>query len=167
MPQDVTIKIKGFYIGMDIQSLPALLREELEGKTQWIISDVAKITTEITNTTRPEDFIVSIKDSTSQTGRFFAYFQADPEGKVIRFDLSPRVVNDLFNSGDMDASDFVQQFIAAYHIPEMKVLNDNGFSDRSVYSMNYCTYTSPYGVRIRVTETKEVVVDKVAISKFD
>ena len=62
------------------------------------------------------------------------------------------VVNDLFNAADMDASDFAQQFVNSYNIPEMKVSDD----------MESWTYTSPDGVKVKIHDDKSVFVEKVA-----
>ena len=77
---------------------------------------------------------------------------AGPDGKVTAIRLSAWVVNDLFNAADMDASDFAQQFVNSYNIPEMKVSDD----------MESWTYTSPDGVKVKIHDDKSVFVEKVA-----
>ncbi len=142
------IKIKGLYIGMDIQTVPALLKEKFAGKN-WGIHDVAK--GDAGNfahaITEPENFYVAIGG-----GLPLGTVIAGPDGKVTAIKLSGMVVNDLFNAADMDASDFVQQFVNSYNITEMKVSDD----------MESWTYTSPDGVKVKIDNDKSVFVEKVA-----
>lgn len=142
------IKIKGLYIGMDIQTVPALLKEKFAG-TNWGIHDVAKgdagkFSYTITGA---ENFYVAIGGALPMGAVI-----AGPDGKVTAIRLSAWVVNDLFNAADMDASDFAQQFVNSYNIPEMKVSDD----------MESWTYTSPDGVKVKINDDKSVFVEKVA-----
>ena len=142
------IKIKGLYIGMDIQTVPALLKEKFAGKN-WGIHDVAK--GDAGNfahaITEAENFYVAIGGALP-----LGTVIAGPDGKVTAIKLSGMVVNDLFNAADMDASDFVQQFVNSYNIPEMKLSDD----------MESWTYTSPDGVKVKIDDGKSVFVEKVA-----
>lgn len=178
-PKGTTIKIKGIYVGMDIQSVPALLKEKLAGK-DWIITDAAKGSAIINLRDKSESLLTDAEKQivTSQVINFASvgipvpYFpepedfyvfiaktfasggwiSAGPDGKVAAILLRNEFVNDSFNAADMDASAFVKQFISAYDIPEMKV-SDN---------LQSWTYTSPDGVKVTIDTQKNVSLEKVA-----
>jgi len=97
----------------------------------------------------PEYFFASIGSRAGQST--LGVFIATPDGKAISILLKGAFVNDLFNAADMDASAFVQQFISAYNIPEMKV-SDN---------LQSWTYTSPKGEKITIDTMKNVMIEKV------
>ena len=145
------IKIKGLFIGMDIQTVPALLKEKFAGK-DWGIHDVAKGDAGNFSgmITKPENFYVAIGGALP-----LGTVIAGPDGKVTEIKLTSMVVDALFNATDMDASAFVQQFINAYNIPEMKVSDD----------MESWNYTSSEGVKIKIDNKKGVFVEKVASSQ--
>lgn len=179
-PKDATIKVKGLYIGMDIQTVPALLKEKLAGK-DWIISDAAQGSTlnAIFHKARSDGSNMTDAEKQSMTSTMLALgasslsplepeyffvgivqlpfsdggkFVALPDRKVGLILLNGSLVNDLFNAADMDASAFVKQFISAYDIPEMKV-SDN---------LQSWTYTSPDGVKVTIDTQKKVSLEKVA-----
>lgn len=154
-PKEASIKVKGLYIGMDIQSVPALMKENFAGKKNfagmdWAISDVTKVDASA------RDLRVLVIDQgnlyVSIGSTAGGIVIATPDGKVFAIELSSLIVNDLFNAADMDASAFVKQFISAYDIPEMKV-SDN---------LQSWTYTSPDGVKVTIDTQKNVSLEKVA-----
>jgi len=178
-PKEASIKVKGLYIGMDIQSVPALLKEKLAGK-DWIISDAAQgsALNAILQKGRGDGSDMTDAEKQSMTSTILALgansisplepeyffvgiaqppfsgggkFVALPDRKVGLILLKGSLVNDLFNAADMDASAFVKQFISAYDIPEMKV-SDN---------LQSWTYTSPDGVKVTIDTQKNVTLEKV------
>lgn len=153
-PKDATIKVKGLYIGMDIQTVPALLKEKSTGK--WsTISDVIEGGSKEAIFPATVNFYVAVNQLSLITGSGdvvpVAIVKAGPDRKAIYILLNGVIVNDLFNAADMEASAFVKQFISAYNIPEMKV-SDN---------LQSWTYTSPDGVKVTIDTTKNVLLEKV------
>jgi hypothetical protein len=139
-PKDTSIKIKGLYIGMDIQTVPALLKESLAIKG-WAISEVSRSSS--------GDLFITIINPNDMT--FAARLESLPDGKVMVIALGSPLVNDLFNAADMDASDFVKQFISAYNIPEMRVSDD----------LQSWAYTSPNGEKVIIFRSKGITIVKV------
>lgn len=137
-PKDASIKVKGLYIGMDIQTVPALLKKSLPPDFAGDVSDVTKV--ELLG-----NFPIVIFGGD-------VIVTAELDGKVNKIILNTSLASHLFNSADMDASAFVQQFANSYHIPEMKVSDDRQF----------WTYTSPDGVKVTIDTTKAVMLEIVA-----
>jgi hypothetical protein len=73
------------------------------------------------------------------------------DGLVDSFKLSDP--DHFFNAGDMNAEDFAQQFIDAYHIPKLKAKMESPSS--------YWEYSSADGYRVRVDLDKSVSVSAI------
>lgn len=93
------IKVKGFYIGMNIDEVPTILKKhfpELEIPEVFEVNGTYRI----------------------EAGNLLSYamFIAGQDKKVIRIAFSGGFVNDLFNVADMKASEFADTFIKSYNI---------------------------------------------------
>lgn len=139
---------------MNIQTVPAVLNEN-----KVPTGDLTKVAGNLAyaGITAQENSAMEIGDANDNframmKGQQRSFVIATPDGKVDGISLNGMLVNSLFNAADMDASAFVQQFISAYNIPEMKVSDDR----------LYWTYTSPVGVKISINKEKGLVLEKVA-----
>ncbi|HOX40549.1 MAG TPA: hypothetical protein P5567_09635 [Kiritimatiellia bacterium] len=145
-----SLKVKGLYIGMDIKEVPGILKQKFPPNTMGV-HDVAKGDAgnfpDNIQGCESEDFYVAIGGMLP-----LGAVIASPDGKVKSIRLSGMVVDALFNSADMDASDYVQQFIDSYDIPEMKVADD----------MESWVYTSRDGIKVKIDTKKSLFIEKVA-----
>jgi hypothetical protein len=138
-----TIKVKGLFIGMDINSVPAVLKENLSPPPYDI------------------DFTVKRNDRTVGPDGYYMHLggtsmvNAGPDSKVTDIRLNYIIVDALFNSADMEASDFVGQFVKAYKIPQMNVSDD----------LSSWVYTSDDGTKVTISDKKELYMEKVASKK--
>lgn len=142
-PKDANIKVKGLYIGMDIQNVPALLKEKM---ASTLMADMV------------QDDVILVAGLTGNTYRvligsgLFGEINAGPDGKVTSILLNTVTVNDLFNASGMEASDFAKQFVEAYKIPQMDV-SDNAQA---------LVYTSKDGIKVTIDSQKNLFIVKVA-----
>ena len=145
--KSASIKVKGLFIGMDIRTVPAILREKLAG-SDWGIQDVQKGDAgRFGGITDAENYYVGVGG-----GVPIGLVVSGPDLKVISINIGGMLANDMFNAADMEATAFVQQFANAYAIPEMTIADD----------MQSYVYTSPDGVQVRIDSDKTVVITKVA-----
>lgn len=148
-----SLKIKGLYIGMDIQTVPALFKEKLPGQ-DWVISAVS-----IKKGMEGESFVcadllfVTIKPSGQSDFTESSVF-AGLEGKVCSISLSPGLVNALFSASMMSPQAFAQQFLESYNIPNLTAEKGDEFSGiRPKW-----TYTSSEGVNITIGADKSISI---------
>ena len=114
-----------------------------------------------------------VAESYNSEGRFVEYFviynqciiskgkligtsaiKLDEHGNVNEINLDPDFVDKEFMASNMDASEFVQQFINSYNIPEMRVSDDR----------KSWKFTNPEGVMIQIDTHKRIIISKVASS---
>jgi hypothetical protein len=175
------IKIKGFYIGMDIRSVPELLDKKLAGSdsvyetffdpdeksfihiliyNKDIQSFLAgknqrlpkeSFSTRLYEVGRGAERLAEVLPGLNATGD--GVFHASANGQVETIVLTSRLVNFLFNSYDMSIEDFLHSIVNAYHIPELKQSYLNGGPSWS--------YTSPVGDKITILEQKAIILNKV------
>lgn len=151
--KDATIKIKGLYIGMDIQVVPALLKEKLGDG--WGILLLKRPHPRISNSSLLSDKVPmggSVVTAEGFGSRSPVSVAAGPDGKVQWFYFPHSSLGPIFNAKGMEISDFAKQFANSYGIPEMKVSDDR----RS------WTYTSADGTRVEITSEGDITVEKVA-----
>jgi hypothetical protein len=133
-------KVKGFYIGMDIQDVPGLLKDNMKG-TKWEIPGGGMYKVESENGKK----VVKVG------GFGFVFAQASEDGRVEEIFIPGLLADDLFKTHDMPANEFVEKFINSYGIPEMRV------DERNVWY-----YIDPSGIKIKIDNTKGVLLEKVA-----
>lgn len=151
--KETSLKIKGLYIGMDIQTVPALFKEKLSGQ-DWVVSAVS-----IKKGMEGESFVcadllfVTIKPSGQSDFTESSVF-AGLEGKVCSISLSPGLVNALFSASMMSPQAFAQQFLESYNIPNLTAEKGDEFSGiRPKW-----TYTSSEGVNITIGADKSISI---------
>jgi hypothetical protein len=178
------LKIKGFYIGMDIHMVPRLLDKLLDGTPYtyhlFLESepvDQIRIIIVKKNLTQA-DSVVLMKGLADQRHLFppnatkatyqkyflkqqayrgdGGWFCANDSGQVSLFLFGRDLVNTLFNASDLGPRDFIQTFVKSYHIPEM----NTEYGGREI-KYPYQMYTSPEGVKIMIDDDKSLVVKKV------
>jgi hypothetical protein len=124
-----------------------------------------------TNTT-PESvasYLISVKD-TGLLQMSIPVVEADRQKTVTAFGFTNDIVDKLFNSADMPAKDFVQQFMHSYHIPEMRpALFPVALRSFAMYAQGEQVagweYTSSDGFRVRISVRKDVLVERVPSNK--
>jgi hypothetical protein len=84
----------------------------------------------------------------------------DPKGRTVEcFFFEQGLTDYLFNTGDLTAKEFAQQFINSYDVPTLAPSN---FSNRQCWA-----YTSPEGWTVRLSDDKLVSVSRTPRRKFD
>lgn len=154
------LKVKGFYIGMNIDEVPALLKEKLP---EIKVTDVQE---------KGNVYLVAAGYSIPNTVTAWEVLMnkaslvnviADEDKKVTMIGFEGKIVDELFNVANLDVKKFVKKFMESYEIPDMDIIQeDNGL---------YYTYTNPAGFKILISaETKALIIQKVATEseqKFD
>lgn len=147
------LKVKGLWLGMNIDEVPAILKKQLP---KWSVSGVKDLSKGyyyipglISGLIEPGSrFIVEVGGEIEMG----AHVVADKDKKVSGF-MFGYAVDDLFNSADMDAKSFAQKFVSSYNIPKMKPSSD----------MQSWEYTSPDGFKVSInTKFKFLTIAKVA-----
>ena len=179
------LKIKGFYIGMDIHMVPPLLDKLLDGTPYTYVTFLEPDPTDQTriiivsrvlkNALNPEglekevvfrrqyfpnETITSYKKTllNNEVKRGHGGgFYANNSGQVLCFIFTGELVNTLFNASDLASRDFGQTFVDSYHLPNIKVEYEEG-----IYPYHTCTL--PEGVKISIDNFKSLVIKKVPSS---
>lgn len=160
---EIQVKIKGFYVGMDIKAAQALLKERLVTQN-WQISNITTGDDQITRDfAETNDHLLLVFESAvssnysleltsgHQIPKPVGTVIAGPDGKVRSIGLDSVIVNDFFNAADMEPSEFRQQFMSSYNLPEMEPSDD----------LDWWITRSPDGVEIRLSNQKALVMKKV------
>lgn len=184
MFQASTIKIKGLFIGMSIDTIEEWCTERLESLPTFSFKRLVNASEGIQifiihNKNIIEQVEQSIKSSDANPSTaFIAFLQniqstqpsfiLSKNGQVTEVDLNPDLVNALFDSESMDAATFAQEIVNAYDIPTLKVEQDQS----NLFAKPKWAYTSDEGFRVVVHQTKRIELSKVASvqerrSKFD
>jgi hypothetical protein len=161
------LKIHGLYIGMDILEVQPLLSSKLPQGT-WKVSlqkevDQSRVQVDWQSEVGKGDSevktlfsgIANLVGSIASIAGGFGGAVAGPDGKVTSFWFTPTVVDELFNTADMDASAFVEEFAKSYRIQGMAVADD-----RQSWS-----HTTQGGVKVTIGRDKSLSVEKVAGKK--
>ena len=145
----LTFKVKGLYLGMDIEDVPAILTQMPQS-----------LTTPTIVVREGEDVVLSSPRTPEHPiSRSYVIVSPDSEGKVRQIQFTGGIVGDLFNCADMDTSEFVQQFMNAYNIPEMK----RGVTD-DWFELPCWTYTGD-GIEVNVVDPVGLLSLQIFISK--
>lgn len=147
----LTFKVKGLYLGMDIEDVPAILTQMSQSLTIPTIVERDGEDVQLRSPRTPEEPI-------SHMGAC-VIVSPDSEGKVRQIVFIE--VDALFNCADMGTSEFVEQFMKAYNIPEMKRgVFTGGWVERLCWTYN------GDGIEVKVLESegglpKCIIIDKV------
>ena len=137
------ILVKGLWIGMNINTVPAILKEKLAGKKNCLGMDV--VVKDVQNGLIPGSLCVFVLPDGG-------VITAGADRKVNSISLSAPLVGLMFNADNMEASAFVKEFMNAYKIPSMKP-SDNW--------QNWI-YTSEDGVKVTISQDKSILIEKAA-----
>ena len=156
------LNVKGMYLGMKITEAQTVCMKLFEG---------LDFESEKRSGDNSNNSWVKVKGELPihevETGSQFSFIligaakwgevNADKNGNVYRYYFTGPVVRHIFGFTKMQTSDFVQQFANSYKIPQFNI-SDN---------FEYWYYDSPHGYRVRINEDKSLIVEKIAIAKFD
>lgn len=170
-----SLKIKGFHIGMDINDVPNIVRGILPN---WAVVGAVQIAKDVAVIVIPDaegepfsmelepgqKFVLINGSGNTDNGagsigdRFllnmpltWAAFVGDEDGRVFKFVWGGPVVKSLFRAEKMELSDFVQKFVDAYKIPQMRVSDD----------FRCWRYISKEGVGITIKDNWLICVEEV------
>jgi len=163
------LKIKGFYLGMNIDDAANLLgeyvkfRPEVESLSNYSNAQKSQpgcpLALLLNNAPNTEYAIASL-------GGF--HIEADGDKKVTRIAFFSDFSNKLFNSIDMDIETFIENFKKAYRIPDFKLIvteNNDTYMPEVTYE-----YSSPDGYKITISSDKSLeikVIPKPTERGFD
>jgi hypothetical protein len=132
-----SLKVKGLYLGMDIKGVVAILKQKLPQNQDFDVLDAIAVRQAVLISHGAEGIVGTV--------------QATPKGDVVGILIGGGALDALFSASGMEASDFTQEFVNAYHIPEMKVGDDR----------KSWVYSSPDGYRVEITATKILSIVKI------
>jgi len=180
------LKIKGFYLGMNIDEAVELLNSQYteyvghQLQVELLIEDES-ITPQNIPTARMvfvararaiiDPNTIYVIDSNAVYGPLTGgdvHIEADGDKKVTRIAFSSSFSNKLFNSIDMDIETFIENFKKAYRIPDFKLIvteNNNTYMPEITYE-----YSSPDGYKITISSDKSLeikVIPKPTERGFD
>ncbi len=150
------LKIKGFYLGMNIDDAANLLgeyvkfRPEVELLINHSFAQKSALASLFKNAPNTEYAIASF-------GGF--HIEADSDKKVTRIAFFSDFSNKLFNSIDMDIETFIENFKKAYRIPDFKLIvteNNDTYMPEVTYE-----YSSPDGYKITIGTDKGVEIKSI------
>jgi hypothetical protein len=134
-----SFKVKGIYLGMTKQDLISALNP-LVGADGITVQEAV-----VAAMTVPDAEEVTLTEI--GLGRFILKF-----GRLHTYLIGGSVTDKFFNSGAMNVEQFVQSFVDAYKIPEMKKEYDP-----DSYA-SYYVYRDPLGYEVRILEDKGLMV---------
>ena len=168
--ENESIRIKGFYIGMDIIVASQMIQEKTGKFCVSGYFDTSKGNVVERGLLTPDDFPDSrfVGPMPKQEG--FKYvilypkgvvggpadwncgaFMAQPNGQVVYMAWGGSLVRHLFRAEGLEVSEFVQRFVDSYGLPGMSV-SGNG---------SHWKYTSPEGVEIKIQQDFGIQIKKV------
>lgn len=136
--QEPQFSIKGFYLGMPINDVKGLISRKYSG---------------IFKKCTLKDSVISCGDSD---------FEFDSNGKLIQFGFTHKHTDQLFNSNDMSAKEFSQQFIDSYGIEKLTEREEAIQVEGIVIgSKGTWYYQSPKGFILRIDQYKNMSIRKI------
>jgi hypothetical protein len=150
------IVVKGLNIGMSVQELSEIVRTKLGAP--WKIDrtdDPRQINILNDDLDNKQIELIGAHDSAAEKFDVSIHLWLDADDKVEQILIGENCCGRLFGSQDLSAKDFVQVFIDAYGIDEMK---------RAVteHNLQCWEYTSLDNVRVRIFPDKTVNIAKIA-----
>ena len=154
------LKVKGLFLGMKISDARDILHQKLKeviGKQFEIIKQQdGTFALKLEGHKKEEDFADRIREIASEFDRGadngIPAIEADENQNVKFIRIGPALSDKLFNTADLSANDFVQQFVKAYNLPSMKPFQQQ-FGDKVLSGWEYL---SPLGYRLRIYESKSI-----------
>ena len=142
------LKVKGLYIGMNIDDASQILHKLLN------------IPFEVKECNETEQIMYSFDPSLEvkyviwcNEGMVTIIVYAGKDKKVNRIMFPSSIVDKLFNVSGGSAEDFAKQFASAYKLPDMKFFSDN-------FARQGWEYESADGYKIQIYNTKELFITK-------
>lgn len=184
------LKVKGFYLGMDINEAAELLntkyaditRKKLQDGTFKPGASVEQMESgmfRIVINKESKDLIAIYYDMATgvpvEGSGCMVSIKAGNDKKVTELYLDGSISDALFNSKDMDCKTFTEEFAKAYNISnfepfikEEKTLQWDGYTNTSaavpVYR-NFYKYSSDKGYYIEISEEKNLLIKTIPKSK--
>ncbi len=132
-----SLKIKGLFIGMDIRTVPAILKQKFPDGQDFEVGDLIA-----------ERQSVLVLHGTDGVVCIIACGPDSPAVVAIAFEKV--AVDALFNAAGMEASEFAKAFVDGYQIPSMDVSDDR----------KSWVYLSPEGYKVSITLGKQLIIVK-------
>ncbi len=132
-------KVRGLYIGMDINDARKIFKED----NYYLVSDVKK---KFWGDKGDLVFEVRVDDSSAKL-----HVYAHKDKKVYKINLTPGMVDKLFNAEGVDIDTYLRAFMKHYGISKMTP-DPTG---------NAWEYTFPIGIYIVISQDKETHIKKV------
>ena len=111
--KDKTLVVKGLWLGMPIEDACQTINHKVGSQLLSVTTDEkSKLKTSVLSKT--------VTLGIHSTDINHIKILADDSGKVTSFLFSKDILDDLFESEDMPQDEFLQTFIKAYRIPELK-----------------------------------------------
>jgi len=156
------IKIKGLYVGMDINDAQTVLKRLLVGIVEDVTVSKRRDGFEIHHIEHLnlEEVMGSALAAAFVVGRVEKEkvaeirVRADENRKVTAIYLSGALVDKLFDAENIDTRDFVDQFCKAYEIPRMDRRYDDDYDD-------YWVHMGFKGLKVVIQENKGFMLEKV------
>ena len=156
--QNKVLKIKGLYIGMNIDDACKVLNEKLEDKAE--VSPI--VLPNENNVLVLNGYTVNCLSTDAGYPEMVPVLVADAYKRVVTIQLTPMIVDFLYNTAGINGEEFAQKFVDSYKIAKMSPFVKDGIQG--------WTYASPEGYKISVTVNKIILLEKVASEsemKFD
>lgn len=138
------LKIKGLYLGMNIDDACKIMNSLLDGPYK-----VIKIDQDTKNKYAICDANGTF-DTSYATGMCIAVF-ADTNKNVIDITMMQKAVDKIFNVANIDTVDFIKEFVHAYKIPQMEPSYDETV-ERKIWKYQ----DSENGYKITIDEYKTI-----------
>lgn len=134
----IVLKVKGLYLGMNIDDADVVLNN---------LGYSFQVTELATPKNNGDTYILGTTDSK------LLCILADSNKKVNIIYLAAQLVDNLFNTSDLPAKDFVRKFMDSYNIPSMDVVAGD--------DIVYWRYVSPNGYKVEIYDDKTIRITAV------
>lgn len=162
-----TIVFKSLYLGMPIEDAMHLVYKDMQEDEEpnFVYPHVLTATQAnnilaqfmIAKAAMNEEnlyvIVVSVRVGAGNTV-LHGMIEATPDGKVVKFLFDNVIVDGLFGSQDLDATNFIKQFRSAYKVPSMELVDDS-------WANPTWSCTTKGGAKLTVTHKKIFLLEQV------
>jgi len=170
-PPEAVLKVKGLYIGMKIADACDVLNKILKSSSfrdpSFLVNELGPnidlIELQVVKTIYAEGGSELVLKGSKKSDRItrlpnsLLSIEADADQNVTEICFGLDGSDKLFNTSDLNASQFAQQFVDAYHVPSMTPFS----AGASGSNLSGWEYLSPNGYRLRIYEDKSIRIKVV------